>query len=84
MESGFERPQQIIIGFDNNNVNEQTNDECTFNIMSVTEGYFKIGSEFYPEDRSKFIYGTNTYNEAFKEINHFNKDYNGLPHNIKP
>ena len=29
-------------------------------------------------------YGTNNYNEAFKEIVSFNKDYNGLPHNIKP
>ena len=29
-------------------------------------------------------YGTNNYNEAFKKIVDFNKDYNGLPHNIKP
>ena len=29
-------------------------------------------------------FGTNNYNEAFKEIVNFNKDYNGLPHNIKP
>ena len=28
-------------------------------------------------------YGTNIYNEAFKEIVRFNKKYNGLPHNIK-
>ena len=29
-------------------------------------------------------YGTNNYNEAFKEIVSFNKDYNGIPPNIKP
>ena len=29
-------------------------------------------------------YGTNDYNEAFKKIVSFNKDYNGLPHNMKP
>ena len=29
-------------------------------------------------------YGANKYNEAFKEIVNFNKDYNGLPQNIKP
>ena len=29
-------------------------------------------------------YGTNNYNEAFKQIIIFNKDYTGLPHNIKP
>ena len=29
-------------------------------------------------------YGTNNYNEAFREIVNFNKDYKGLPHNIKP
>ena len=29
-------------------------------------------------------YGTSNYNEASKEIVSFNKDYNGLPHNIKP
>ena len=52
--------------------------------MNVIECYCKIGSEFYPEYRMKFNYGTNNYNEAFKEIVGFNKDYNGLRHNIKP
>ena len=47
----MERPQYIIIGFENNNVNEQTHDASTFHIMNVTEFYCKIGSEFYPEDR---------------------------------
>ena len=51
--------------------------------MNVTECYCKIGSEFYPEDRMNINYSTNKYNEAFKEIVIFNKDYNGLPHNIK-
>ena len=84
IESGMERPQYIIVGFEHNNVNEQTNDASTFDIMKVTESYCKIGSEFYPEDRMNTNYGTNNYNEAFKEIASFNKDYIGLPHNIKP
>ena len=85
MESGMEKPQYIIVGFEINNVYEQTHDASTFDIMNVTESYCKIvGSEFYPEDRMSINYGTNNYNEAFKEIVSFNKDYNGLPHNIKP
>ena len=84
MESGMERPQYIKVGFENNNVNEQTHDASTFHIMDVTEYYCKIGSEFYPEDRMNINYGASNYNEAFKEIVSFNKDYNGLPHNIKP
>ena len=52
--------------------------------MNVTECYCKFGSEFYPDDRTDINYGTNIYNEAFKQIVSFNKDYNGLPHNIKP
>ena len=84
MESGMERPQYIIDVFENNNVNEQTHDASTFHIMNVTECYCKIGSEFYPEDRMNINYGTNIYNEAFKEFVSFNKDYNGLPHSIKP
>ena len=55
--------------------------------MNVTEFYYKIGCEFYPEDRMNINYGTNIYNEAFKafkEIVSFNKDYNGFPHKIKP
>ena len=84
MESGMERPQYIIVGFENNNVNEQTHDASTFDVMNVTECYCKIGSEFYPEERMNINYGTKNYNEAFKEIVKFNKDYNGLPHNIKP
>ena len=84
MESGMERPQYIIVGFENNNVNEQTHDASTFDLMNVTECYCKIGSEFYPEDGMNINYGTNNYNKAFKKIVSFNKDYNGLPHNIKP
>ena len=84
MESGMEKPQYIIVGFENNNVNEQTHDASTFDVMNVTECYCKIGSEFYPKDRMNISYGTNNYNEVFKEIVSFNKDYNGLPHNIKP
>ena len=79
-KSGMERPQYIIVGFENNNVNEQTRDASTFHIMNVAE---LIGSGFYPEDRMNINYGANNYNETFKEIVSFNKDYNGLPHNIK-
>ena len=84
MESDMERPQFITVGFENNNVNEPTHDARTFDVMNVTECYCKIGSEFYPEDRMNINYGTNNYNEALKEIVSFKKDYNGLPHNIKP
>ena len=86
MESGMERPQYIIVGFEINNVNEQTHDASTFDIMKFTEFYckIKIGSEFYPEDRMNINYGTNNYNEVFREIVSFNKDNNGLPHNIQP
>ena len=52
--------------------------------MNVTECYCKIGSEFYPEDRMSISYCNNTYYGAFKEIVRYKKDYNGLPHNIKP
>ena len=83
MESGMERPQYIIVGFENHNVNEPTHDASTFDIMNVTECYCRIGSEFYPEDRMNIYYGTNNYNEAFKEIVSFKKDYNGLPHTTK-
>ena len=84
MESGMERPKYIIIGFETIKVIEQTHDASTFDIMKITECYCKIGSEFYPEDRMNINYGTNNYNEAFKEIVNFNEDYNGLPHNFKP
>ena len=77
MESGRERPQYIIVGFENNNINEQTHDASTFDIINVTECYCKIGSEFYPEDRMNINYGTNNYNEGFKEIVSFNKTIMG-------
>ena len=84
MESGIERPQYIINSLENKTVDEQTHDASTFVMMNVSECYCKIGSEFYPEDGMNINYGTNNYNEAFKEIVIFNKDYNGLPHNFKP
>ena len=84
MESGMERPQNIIVAFENKKVDGQTRVASTFDIMDVTESYCKIGNEFFTEDRMNSNFGTNNYNEAFKEIVSFNKDYNGLPHNIKP
>ena len=47
MESGMERSHYIIVGFENNNNNEQTHDPITFDIMNVTECFCKIGGEFY-------------------------------------
>ena len=41
-------------------------------------------SEYYPEDRMNINYGTNIYDEAFKEIVNFKKVFNGLPHKVKP
>ena len=69
---------------ENNNLNEQAHDEINFDLINVTEFYCNVGSEFYPEDRVNNNYGTNNYNEAFREIVSFSKDYNGLPHNINP
>ena len=59
--TGMERPQNIIIGSENNNVAEQTHDASKLDMMNVT----KIGSEYYPEDRINFNYGNKKYNEAF-------------------
>ena len=84
IESGMERPHYVIVGFENNNVNEQTLDSSNFGILNITKCYCKVCSEFYPEDRMNFIYGFNNYKESFKEIIIFNKDFNGLPHKIKP
>ena len=64
LESGMERPQYIIVGFENNNGNEQTHDASTNDIMNVTECYCKIGNEFYPEDRMNI-----NYNVAFNNYN---------------
>ena len=80
----MEIPQYIIICIENNKINEQTHNASTFDIMNITECYCKIGSEFYSEYKMNINYGTNKYNEAFKEIVSFNKDYNALPHNNKP
>ena len=71
MESGMERPQYIIVGFEINNVNEQTHYASTFDIMNVTECYCKIGSEFYPENRMNINYAIKNYDKAFKEIVNF-------------
>ena len=80
----MERPQYTKVGFEKNNVNEQTHDASTFDIMNVTECYCNIGSEFYPEDGMNINYGTNNYNEALKEIASFNKIMMGYHNNIKP
>ena len=82
MESGMERQKYIIIGFQNNNVYEQTHDASIFGIMNVTECYCKTGSESCPEDRMNVHYDANSCNEAFKDVVSSDKDCNALPHNI--
>ena len=74
MERGMERPQYVMVVFEKNNVNEQTHDASTFDIMNDTECYYKIGSEFHFEDRKNINSGTNNYNEAFKKIVSSNKE----------
>ena len=73
-----------MVSFENNNVNEQTHDASTFDVMNVTVRLVVSFILIDPDDRKNIYYGTNNYNEAFKEIVSFNKDYNGLPHSIKP
>ena len=84
VESGFDIPQYFMVIFENNNVNDQTNDSSIFNEMDVTKCFRKTGSVTYPEDRLNFNYGTNYYNVSFKEIVNFNGKYNGLLDSIKP
>ena len=70
--------------FENNNVNDQTNDSSIFNEMDDTKCFCKIGSVNYPEDRMTINYGCNNYNVTYKEIVNFNRNYNGLLDIIKP
>ena len=51
MESGMEKQQYIIVSFEKNNINEQTDDASTCDIMKVTERYCRIGGKFYSEVR---------------------------------
>ena len=74
MDSGMKKPQNKIIGFENNNVIEQTQDASAFGIMNITEWDCTIGSEFNFEDRMNINYGTENYNEAFIEIDILNTD----------
>ena len=53
MESGMEKPQCLIIGFEKNIVNEETNDASRFSDIDVPDFYRIIGIEIYPEDRMK-------------------------------
>ena len=71
-ESGIEIFQHIIIGFENNNVNEQTQKATIFNVMDVTKCYCKIGNDIYPEENMKLNIGFNNYVEDYKEIIGFN------------
>ena len=51
-----------MVIFENNNVNDPTNDSSIFNEMDVTKSFRKTGSVIYPEDRLNINYGSNYYN----------------------
>ena len=84
VEVGFEIPHIIIVTFEINNVNTQPNDVIIFRDMDVTEGYCKISSVSYPEDRMTNNYGTINYNKLYKETISFNRNYNGILDGFKP
>ena len=46
MESGMERPQYIIVGFEKNNVNEQTHDASTFHMMKLMNVIVRLVASF--------------------------------------
>ena len=84
VECGFEIPQCIIVTFENNNVNDQTNDSSIFNEMDVTECFCKIGYVTYPDNRMTINYGANNYNVEYKDIVNFNRNQSGLLDSIRP
>ena len=84
VDGGIERPQKLIIRFEIKNFNEQTYDASIFDVINVAECYCNIGLKFYPEQRIIFKCGAINYNEAYKEILNFNKNYNCLHVIIKP
>ena len=45
MQIGMERPQNVKVVLEKNNVMEQTLDASVFNKMHVNESFCKIGSE---------------------------------------
>ena len=52
MESGMERPQYIVTGFESYNVNEQAQEASTFDIMNGTESY-RHSSKLFPTSLNK-------------------------------
>ena len=52
MESGMERQQHIIIGFENYKVKERTHDANTFDIMNGTASYCH-SSKLFPTSLNK-------------------------------
>ena len=79
----MERPHYIIVGFENNNADEQTHDAVIFDMTYVTESYRTIGTEFYPQDSMVIIYGTKIHDKNFKEKLRYRKNFNRLPIKIK-
>ena len=46
--TSMEKPQYIIVGFENNNVNEQTHDASTFDVMKLLNVIVRLVVSFIP------------------------------------
>ena len=84
VESGFVIPLLIVLTFEINTANDQSNDSTIANEMNVTECICKISSVSYSDHRRSIYYGADNFNVAHKEIVIFNRNYIGLLDSIKP
>ena len=84
VENVFKMPQYVIVTYQNNDFNEQSNVSSIFKEMDVTECFRKVGSVPYPDNKTINNYGADNYNVAYNEIVNFNRNYNRLLDSIQP
>ena len=70
--SGESTPTYVVVGFQaRNKIDSQTNNNSTFDRLSVSYAVCRIGSEKYPDDGIDCDYDRDKYDQAYYEIENF-------------
>ena len=69
-------PKYVIVGFQNrNNIESQTHDNATFDLLPISSAVCIIGSQNYTDKMITCDYDRNNYHEAYYEMESFFRNH---------
>ena len=76
--SGIEKPRWILVGFQTNKTNEQTQNPAVFDHLALDRAYVQLNNERYPKSDVGINFANNQYSILYKMADDFKREYYGM------